>query len=120
MTNLMHKFLNLFYLSIYFCLTCFGLSFSPSLEAGVQLRQWFKSPGYGVSTRARMELTVNLKTCTLSWSLYNFRLCTYNVTLWRVRVTIIAVEKQQRLPFALLRNTAIKNASIAILCHRQK
>jgi hypothetical protein len=43
MTNLMHKFL--IYFSIYFCLTCFGLSFSPSLEAGVQLRQWFKSPG---------------------------------------------------------------------------
>jgi hypothetical protein len=43
---------NLFYLSIYFCLTCFGLSFSPSSEAGVQLRQWFKSPGYGVSARA--------------------------------------------------------------------
>jgi hypothetical protein len=39
----------LFYSSIYFCLTCFGLSFSPCSEAGVQLRQWFKSPGYGVS-----------------------------------------------------------------------
>jgi hypothetical protein len=46
---------NLFYLSIYFCLTCFGFSFSPSSEAGVQLRQWFKSPGYGLSARARME-----------------------------------------------------------------
>jgi preprotein translocase subunit SecG len=44
-TNVMHKFL--IYLSIYFCLTCFGLSFSPSSEAGVQLRQWFKSAGYG-------------------------------------------------------------------------
>jgi hypothetical protein len=53
MTNVMHKFL--IYLSIYFCLTCFGLSFSPSSEAGVQLRQWFRSPGYGVSARARME-----------------------------------------------------------------
>jgi hypothetical protein len=51
----------LIYLSIYFCLTCFGLSFSPSSEAGVQLRQWFKSPGYGVSARA------------LRWSLHNFR-----------------------------------------------
>jgi hypothetical protein len=40
------------YLSIYFCLTCFGLSFSPSSEAGVQLRQWYKSAGYGVSARA--------------------------------------------------------------------
>jgi hypothetical protein len=27
----------------------FGLSFSASLEAGVQLRQWFKFSGYGVS-----------------------------------------------------------------------
>jgi hypothetical protein len=45
----MHKFL--IYLSIYFSLTCFGLSFSPSSEAGVQFRQWFKSPGYGVSAR---------------------------------------------------------------------
>jgi hypothetical protein len=43
---------NLFYLSIYFCLTCFGFSFSPSSEEGVQFRLWFKSPGYGVITRA--------------------------------------------------------------------
>jgi hypothetical protein len=41
---------NLFF--IYFCLTCLGLSFSPSSEAGVQLRQWFKTRGYGVSARA--------------------------------------------------------------------
>jgi hypothetical protein len=40
MTNVMHKFLT--HLSIYFCLICFGLSFSPSSEAGVQLRQWFQ------------------------------------------------------------------------------
>jgi hypothetical protein len=45
MTNVMHKIL--IYLSIYFCLTCFGLSLSPSSEAGVQIRQWFKSPEYG-------------------------------------------------------------------------
>jgi hypothetical protein len=45
--TLMHKYL--IDLSIYFCFTRFGLSFSPSSEAGVQLRQWFKSPGYGVS-----------------------------------------------------------------------
>jgi hypothetical protein len=38
----MHKFL--INLSIYFCLTCFGLSCSPSSEAGVQLRQW-QRPG---------------------------------------------------------------------------
>jgi hypothetical protein len=46
----MHKFL--IYLSIYFCLTCFGLSLSPTSEAGVHLRQWFKSAGYGGSARA--------------------------------------------------------------------
>jgi hypothetical protein len=43
---------NLFYLSIFFCLTCFGRSFSPSSEAGVQRRQWFKSAEYGVRARA--------------------------------------------------------------------
>jgi hypothetical protein len=56
----MHKFL--IYLSIYFCLTGFGLSFSPSSEAGVQIRQWFKSPGYGVSARA-LDLT-QCRNCT--------------------------------------------------------
>jgi hypothetical protein len=30
-----------FNLSIYFCLICFWLSFSPSSEAGVQFWQWF-------------------------------------------------------------------------------
>jgi hypothetical protein len=50
MTNVMHKFVT--YLSIYFCVACFGLSFSPSSEAGVQPRQWFKSPRYGVSAQA--------------------------------------------------------------------
>jgi hypothetical protein len=46
----MHKFL--IYLPTYFCLTRFGISFNPSSEAGVQLRPWFKSSGYGVSARA--------------------------------------------------------------------
>jgi hypothetical protein len=46
----MHQFL--IYFSIYFCLTCFGLSLSPSSEAGLQIQQWFKSPGYGVSAWA--------------------------------------------------------------------
>jgi hypothetical protein len=46
----MHKFL--IYLSIYFCLARFGLSFSLSSGAGVQLRQLFKSAGYGVSAWA--------------------------------------------------------------------
>jgi hypothetical protein len=50
MTNIMHKFL--IYPSIHLCLTCFELSFSPSSEAGVQIRQLFTSPGYGVSARA--------------------------------------------------------------------
>jgi hypothetical protein len=50
MTKVMHKFL--VYLSIYFCLTRFGLSFSPTSEAGVQFRQWFRSPGYDVGARA--------------------------------------------------------------------
>jgi hypothetical protein len=50
----MHKFL--IHLSIYFCLTRFGISFSPSSEAGVQLRQWFKPPGYGVSARAQYKI----------------------------------------------------------------
>jgi hypothetical protein len=35
----------LIYLSIYFYLTCFRLSFGPYSEAGVQFRQWFMSPG---------------------------------------------------------------------------
>jgi hypothetical protein len=52
MTNVMHKFL---ILSTYFCLTCFGLSLSPFSETGVQIRQWFKSPGYGASARALAE-----------------------------------------------------------------
>jgi hypothetical protein len=30
----------------------FRAFFSPFSEAGVQFRQWFKSPGYGVSARA--------------------------------------------------------------------
>jgi hypothetical protein len=49
MTNVMHKFL--IYLSIFFYVTCFGLSLSLSSQEGVQYRQWFKSPGYGVSAR---------------------------------------------------------------------
>jgi hypothetical protein len=35
MANVTHKFF--IYLSIYYCLTCFGLSITPSSEAGVQL-----------------------------------------------------------------------------------
>jgi hypothetical protein len=50
MTNLMQTFLS--YLSVYFCLTCFWLSFYQSSEAGAQFRQWFKFAEYGVSARA--------------------------------------------------------------------
>jgi hypothetical protein len=67
MTNLMYKFV--IYSSIYFCLTCFGLSISPSSEAGVKLRQWFKSPGYGVSARALTPYPGDLNHC---------RICTPN------------------------------------------
>jgi hypothetical protein len=57
----MHKFL--IYLSIYFRLTCFGFSFSPSSEEGVQLRQWFMSPGYGVNGRALTPYPGDLNHC---------------------------------------------------------
>jgi E3 ubiquitin-protein ligase DOA10 len=51
MTTVMHKFL--IYLSIYLCLTYFGLSFSQYSEAGVQFLQWFKSTGTGADTIPR-------------------------------------------------------------------
>jgi hypothetical protein len=54
------QFFNLFYLSIYFCLTCFGFSFSLSSEAGIQIRQWLKSIVYGVSARALTPYTGKL------------------------------------------------------------
>jgi hypothetical protein len=63
MTNPMHKFL--IYLSIYFCLTCVGLSFSLSSEAGVQIRQWFNPPGYGVSARALTPYPGDLNHCPI-------------------------------------------------------
>jgi preprotein translocase subunit SecG len=55
MINVIHKFL--IYLSIYFCLTCFGLSVSSSSEADVQFRQWFKFAGFGVSPRLALTQT---------------------------------------------------------------
>jgi hypothetical protein len=51
-TSVMRKFLKFIHV-FYFCLICFGLSISPSSEAGVQIRQWIKSAGYGVSARDR-------------------------------------------------------------------
>jgi hypothetical protein len=61
MTKEMHEFL--ICLSIYFCLTCFVLSFSPSSEVGVQIQQWFRSPGYGVSPRALTPYPADLNHC---------------------------------------------------------
>jgi hypothetical protein len=57
----MHKFL--IYASNHFYLICFGLSFNPSSEAGVQLRQWFKYTGYGVSARALTPYPGDLNHC---------------------------------------------------------
>jgi hypothetical protein len=57
----MHKFL--IYLTIYFCLKCFGLSFSTSSEADVQIQQGFKSPGYGASARALTPNPGDLNHC---------------------------------------------------------
>jgi hypothetical protein len=51
MTKVMHTLL--IDLTIYFRLSCFGLSFSPSSEAGVEFRQWFSPPEYGVSALTR-------------------------------------------------------------------
>jgi hypothetical protein len=56
MAKVMHKYL--IYLSINFRLTCFGPSFSPTSEAGVQLWQWFRSRGYGVSARVLITLSL--------------------------------------------------------------
>jgi hypothetical protein len=61
MNNLMHKFL--IYLSINFCFLCFGLSFSQSSEAGVQLRQLFESLGYNVSAGALTPYQGDLNNC---------------------------------------------------------
>jgi hypothetical protein len=46
-----------------FCLTCFELSFSSSSEAGVQLQQWFKAAGYGVSPWALTPYPGDLNHC---------------------------------------------------------
>jgi hypothetical protein len=61
MTNVMHKFS--IYLSIYFCLTCFGLYFCRSSEAGVQLWQWFKSPGSAPRPGWNCAVSVVLPSC---------------------------------------------------------
>jgi hypothetical protein len=58
-TNVMHRFF--IYLSKYFCLTCFGLSFSSSSEAGVQLRGADTIP-------RRYEPLPKLYTCLWRWA----------------------------------------------------
>jgi hypothetical protein len=58
MIKVMQRFL--INLSIYFCLTRFGLSFIPSSETDVQLWLWFKSLVYGVSARALTPYTKDL------------------------------------------------------------
>jgi hypothetical protein len=41
----------------------FRALFSPSTEAGVQLRHWFKSPEYGASARALTPYPGDLNHC---------------------------------------------------------
>jgi hypothetical protein len=44
----------------------FQAFFSPFSEAGVQLRQQFKSPGYGVGARALTPYPADLNHCRIS------------------------------------------------------
>jgi hypothetical protein len=53
------------YIYIYFCLTCFGLYFSPSSEVGVQIRQWLKSAGYGISVQALTPYPADFNNCRI-------------------------------------------------------
>jgi hypothetical protein len=59
----MYKFL--IYLSTYFYLTCFGLSSSPSSEAGVQFQQWLNSAGYDVSAWALTPYAGDFNHCRI-------------------------------------------------------
>jgi hypothetical protein len=43
----------------------FRISFSAYSEAGVQLRQWFKSPEYGVRARALIPYPGDLNHCRI-------------------------------------------------------
>jgi hypothetical protein len=56
----------LIYSSIYFWPTCFGISYNPSSEEGVQFRQWFKSAGYGVTWLMRRSNRAFLSSHSLS------------------------------------------------------
>jgi hypothetical protein len=73
----MHK--HVIYLSIYFCLTCLGLSRSPSLEAGVQLQHWFTIP-------CRLEPLPKLYTCLQRWATRKPETCKAEV------ITIISIQ----------------------------
>jgi hypothetical protein len=69
MTNIMHKFI--IYVSIYFCLTCFGLSFSPSSEAGVQLSVLLgmvSTLGGTDTVLRRVDPLQKFYTCLLRWA----------------------------------------------------
>jgi hypothetical protein len=68
MTNVMHNFL--IYLSIYFCLTCFGLSLSPSSEAGDAIPK-------------RLEPLPKLYTCLWRWAKRKPEICKAEVNRWK-------------------------------------
>jgi hypothetical protein len=74
MTNVMHKFL--IYLSLYFCLTCFGLYFSPSSEADVLLRRGSSFFGGMVSAPGCWHFTKE------AWTTSKLCIC-----LWRCHKT---------------------------------
>jgi hypothetical protein len=94
MTNVVYKVL--MYLSIYLCLTCFGFSFSPSSEAGVQPRQWFKvwwvwcqRPGADTI----LEPLAKLYTCLWRYDIYDiwydiwYHIISYDIYLTALGLT---------------------------------
>jgi hypothetical protein len=91
----------LIYSSICFCLICFGISFSPSSEAGVQFRQWFKSAGYGVTWLMRRSNRAFLSSHSLSKLhlvyVSGLNLITYICTLiddnWKITRSGVALPK---------------------------
>jgi hypothetical protein len=110
MTNIMHTFL--IYLSIYFCLTHFGLSFSPSSEAGVQIWQWFKSAGYGVSDQAmpgadtipkRLESLQKLYMCLWRWAERKPETCKAEVNRYikNLCITLVIIQCHKIIVFLL-------------------
>jgi len=55
------------------------------------------------------DLSVRTKVVGNSTVVLQDRQCTYNVTLWRVHVTIVAVETQQFIVCVLLRIVTVDN-----------